>query len=110
MQTFQQYDGIQKNQASWLPERSQTLKDLKKLREELTYRTERMGAYAGDDKLRKVEDFFPEHIAYQKKLMDLLGSLVLNGSWNRSYNPIPRVEPLKQRFREYESLADAVLT
>lgn len=108
-ETFRQYDGIRRNQASWLPERSSELMNLKKLREELTYRTERMGAFADDDRLDMVERIMPKHIAYQQILLNLLDELVRGYEWNRSYNPVARTEALKKRFYEYTQLAKYVV-
>lgn len=106
---FQQYDAIQRQQVKWLPRRSDVLKELKRLREAVTYHTERMGAWSDKDSLNDLRSAFPDHIEFQKGILEPLVDVIKNGKWNRSYNPKKRTDPLTLRFNEYVTLANAVL-
>jgi len=106
---FQQYDSLQKHRVKWLPFRTDGLKELKQVREALTYKTQRMGGWSDTDYLDELKRVFPAHIEFQRGILNPVVDVVRNGKWNRSYHPRKRVSPLAVRFKQYESLASAIL-
>jgi hypothetical protein len=103
-----QYDGIQGSQVSWLPERSSNLKNLKGIRETMTYKTERMGGWQDTDPIQDIRSVLPNHLNFQEAILNLLCDAVEGRRWNRTYDPVARASPLRSRFQEYKYLAGLV--
>jgi hypothetical protein len=106
---YEQYDSIQGNQVNWLPERSEALKELKRVRESITYRMEQMGGFRDHDTIEDFKGAIHDHILFQMSLLVPLHKVVEHGNWDRTFNPVKRTVPLMNRSLEYIQLAEAVL-
>lgn len=106
---FKQYDAVQRNRAKWLPRRSEELRALKKGREAITYHTERLGGWNQREAVDRIKEAFPFHMAFQQQILEPLYESVEDKTWNRSFNPKLRTNPLRTRFDQYQSLATSCL-
>lgn len=102
---LRQYDAMAKKM-QWFPRRP--LRDLKDLREEVTYHTYKLGGTEFQWSLNTLPEYFPELHSFQAEMLDLLRYFGANHSEpsGQAYKPSLRIGPLETRFDEYTAFCD----